>query len=1494
MKTKFTRYIVYIIAFCSILYARQVFSQFPVLNLPPDPNSAGVYPDSTGLYLQGNYTSSNKIIMTPPFHTSAADYPGQAFNASIDNSAEQITPGGIFDYVYDQFGKKYKLSDISIEKATKMGPNNQPKTTLGCMAGYFNLYFEQNWERNTADESIKRALLCQLFTDMSNFINSPLWTTGERVNIWIRDITHVINNSATSPAAALATVFFVVPTGASNISGIADNEVWKTINSGVDSYSGVTSPLSYQVSSQGTYFHGQLAFNFEGFPSNWNYNSAANTNSSNFDLYSIALHELVHSLGFGTLINETGQSVFAPWYNYYSRYDRFLFDPSYTPIRPLITNTGACQMYNYQFNPNVDVNHLISNTSSSYCSQQVLYSGTTTQLTYTPATYSQGTSLSHFEDLCYVPMPLVPYQDDEYYVMSNNFNPLVTLMKRYLKPEERQVLCDLGYSVNGIYNSTADDAYHNYLATTCPGLQVAGVNDGIQIGGPNNGAYIFTGIGGGPPVDLSNIWQNDYNADHFECLEPIIGGGFVTTSGSSTYYVFTTPGLKLLRYIPVAANGNRGNITYVFVYVHDQSCTPGPCSASDLINNGGFETAQDCGSMITGSTLHPTINCWEPFSDTPDVHVRNCSLPSWGVPTQWCTSPNNDTWNNGLGINNNNFIGLVSTGASGSIEAIQNNLSSPILPNTAYILSFWARIPNVFGADLPTTLEFWGSANLLASIGVMDNWSYDPLTGSTVGLTFLNSISVPNTAIPGSSHDGWNYFELPIQTANTAPNLNVLMIVNASYIDNPNPPFVTRYVLIDDMSLKPVGQQATFGNFSHTLCISQTIDDLNIYTNPTPPGGTFSGVGVSCFGNTCSFNVSAAGLGPETILYNYTNNLGCPMTEPIFLNVIHSNLNITVTPQNASCDGICDGAAWVTVNYNSPPSSYLWSDPLGQPTQTASNLCAGSYFVSVTDNYNCTVVGSALVNNAIPLNWPYHPDDGNGDEGGTSVDIDEYNNVYATGTFTDHITFGSYQFYNPIFPHNKEASYIVKLDECGEVLWAKMLFSDNAGITINKIVVVDEFSFIITGIFQGTVDFGNGFTATSNSEESPFVAKYTWNTGTVDYECQWFDYKGGSDIALDIDSYHFYVIGSLYNPLLHSYSILTAQYDIDGTIYWVSYDAGQPYTLTSGNAITYCTSCPAGNKLLSTGQKDGYVCLIVQDENNGGLMINTYVYPNFHGAGNSIVSNNDGTNWAYIAGYMDNGPKQILLLKINVANPASPYQVSTGGSSSGGLYDAATGIDINQAQPYNELFITGHFNSPSITFTGPTTITLNNANPTLYLANDFVVKYDAFYFTPISAIASIPTSTNDNSMAIKLNDNNSFGYITGGFTGSAQFVITNPIPLTAVYAQDVFIARIEDLPNNNIQFRKSVKGNEDTTSLNNISVYPNPANDALFIDLSFEEKTFVILSLYDIFGKQIEDGITGYLLNDKIRMDISRFATGLYMLRVETNNGINNYKIIKE
>jgi hypothetical protein len=80
---------------------------------------------------------------------------------------------------------------------------------------------------------------------------------------------------------------------------------------------------------------------------------------------------------------------------------------------------------------------------------------------------------------------------------------------------------------------------------------------------------------------------------------------------------------------------------------------------------------------------------------------------------------------------------------------------------------------------------------------------------------------------------------------------------------------------------------------------------------------------------------------------------------------------LTMNNGQTSCPGVCDGEVSVAYNCSVAPCTVAWSDlignPLGQPSDTLSNLCVGGYLVAVTNGNGCISIDTAFVTEPAPV-----------------------------------------------------------------------------------------------------------------------------------------------------------------------------------------------------------------------------------------------------------------------------------------------------------------------------------------------------------------------------------------------------------------------------------------------------------------------------------------------------------------------------------------------
>lgn len=855
-----------------------------------------------------------------------------------------LSPNGLFDNVYDQQGNQYNLTDLLIAKQNTT--TLQRSVLVTCSnTSYFNLYFEPGcgMDSNTDPVHIaRRAVLCKVFEDISNFITSPLTTTGNKVNIWVRNIANISGVPAGTPG--LSRYYIVQPSGMTSVSGILDNEIWKTIHSGVDSFANTVYPLvpnSSSTSTPGMFYHGMIAFDFTSF--NWNTILSITSPPTSFDLYSLALHEIIHSLGFSSALNQNGTSIYAP-YNYFNRYDLFLKNNANTQF--LLTRTGCNQLYNNTFNgsptilrPGCTIVGSVNNgatINSTICNNAIKFVGTNSVPVYTPICFEPGSSLSHFEDQC-----VAPNINDAFFVTSNAIFSGTT--KCYLKPKERAALCDIGYNVNTTFgSSTTVNGFYNYGGTACSGITVAGINDGIGTGG----IYTYTG-NQSTNITINTvatrILENDRNATGFECLEDITAIATITptfgTNITAVTFNSAVPGIHLLRYIPT--NGTqKGNITYIYVYVSQTSDCAIP-TACNFVKNSNFEQYS---SLPTASQQLQNSCGWISYGGgSPEYFHANSTNPQVRVPANVLGYEPDKIANNKAyaGFYIYNWPSLYPNQTSDTCgEVVSTKLNAPLQHNTAYQLSFDVSQSDNFA------LVAFKQQILLTS---------QPLTpGGLMWLTpaQVNSgIFLTNTTF-SSTKVGWETVVLNFTTGAISGEQYLYIGAlknNPTQIITPASQTVSYYYLDN---VKIFATNGASFNMPSTLCTTSAIlPNLTTYLSGIPTNGTFTGAGVTLVGSIYSFSPALTGMGVKTISYTY-NVAGCPITLNCNINIVSTALtptflfNTTLCPSSTapllpttSTNGITGTWLPATIN-NTTTANYTFT-----PTATQ---CATTKVVTVT------------------------------------------------------------------------------------------------------------------------------------------------------------------------------------------------------------------------------------------------------------------------------------------------------------------------------------------------------------------------------------------------------------------------------------------------------------------------------------------------------------------------------------------------------------------
>ncbi len=101
-------------------------------------------------------------------------------------------------------------------------------------------------------------------------------------------------------------------------------------------------------------------------------------------------------------------------------------------------------------------------------------------------------------------------------------------------------------------------------------------------------------------------------------------------------------------------------------------------------------------------------------------------------------------------------------------------------------------------------------------------------------------------------------------------------------------------------------------------------------------------------------------LGPGVNTLTVTDAAGCIESASINITQPSAIVSAVATIHDASCFGVCDGAASVVAAGGTSPLSWIWN-PTGQTASTAVNLCAGNYIVTITDANGCIKLDSTTI-----------------------------------------------------------------------------------------------------------------------------------------------------------------------------------------------------------------------------------------------------------------------------------------------------------------------------------------------------------------------------------------------------------------------------------------------------------------------------------------------------------------------------------------------------
>ena len=554
-----------------------------------------------------------------------------------------------------------------------------------------------------------------------------------------------------------------------------------------------------------------------------------------------------------------------------------------------------------------------------------------------------------------------------------------------------------------------------------------------------------------------------------------------------------------------------------------------------------------------------------------------------------------------------------------------------------------------------------------------------------------------------------------------------------------------------------------------------------------------------------------------------------------------------------------------------------------------------------------------------------------------SINVDNSNNIYISGIFTDTIIVET----DTIVSKGQRDVIIIKLDKFGNVVWVKDFGGKLDDRTYCSTLDVND-NLYLSGYFQDTLFF-DAEMLTSNGGYDIFISKLNEN-GTV----LWATSSGGSsnDYALDV------LINN--NDVLISGSFAGTM-QINGDILTSSSITNQDAFLGFYNGITGVEQ--SATQILSTSYEAEDRASDIAVDNLGNIYIAGYFKSDFLYIGiETIINTSSGNKDVFIAKYgcfdeLSFTSKPVSCvdgsgIPISMDGEATVTPIGSPGPftynwSNGGTTQTITGLDIGTyTVTVTDNYACSVIGSTTVSYLphvssvitfishvscsgwddGVAIVTPSNGNPPYSYAwssghTDSTatnLAIGTYYVTVTDQCLNNYTST----VLIEMNSIEIIGTFvtctqkfqcTGAITvnatggalpytyiwnnGETTQTITNLCK--APYKVTVTDANGCQTANDNIVIpfcKSSVPVNKFSSEI--ISLYPNPASTEIKININdIIEESFEV-SIINVVGKTVSQLSNSNLNSNNIKIDVSNFEEGIYYIRIKYKESIILKKVI--
>jgi len=217
-----------------------------------------------------------------------------------------------------------------------------------------------------------------------------------------------------------------------------------------------------------------------------------------------------------------------------------------------------------------------------------------------------------------------------------------------------------------------------------------------------------------------------------------------------------------------------------------------------------------------------------------------------------------------------------------------------------------------------------------------------------------------------------------------------------------------------------------------SLLIANIIDTTAVLCFGGSDGSATVLVSGGTLGYTYLWSTSPPQIGPtatnlSAIQYfvAVTDTNGCDTTISVYI-AQPDQLLISISDQDEGCPGSCDGSIVATVTGGIRPYDYTWSAPIAGIDSTATDLCIGDYFLTVSDFNKCSLsTGIITIETGVPIDATFTA---NPLTGYAPMDVNfTFIGAEAQDYFWDFGDGSTSIDPNPTYTYNDEGDYTITL-----------------------------------------------------------------------------------------------------------------------------------------------------------------------------------------------------------------------------------------------------------------------------------------------------------------------------------------------------------------------------------------------------------------------------------------------------------------------------------